>query len=140
MDGVVDENNGEDWEVKPEPNGVHAIVGELKFDSDEPNAEGPDVEKMHEDELAPNARVWVDPNKWGVVDAVEEPKGEMLGGGEDPNPALPKGVEANGLEALVEANGDDWPKAGEGVERGAPKPIAPADWPAGFGPPENYAK
>lgn len=61
---------------------------------------------MDDDELAPNAGVGVDPNKEGAVDAVEELKGEMLGVAEDPNPVL-KGLEAKGLEVVLEAKGDD---------------------------------
>lgn len=83
------------------------IVGELKNDGDEPKAEGPDVEKMDGDEPAPNAGVVIDPNKEGVVDAVEEPKSELLGVPEDPNPVPLKGLEAKGLEAVLEAKGDD---------------------------------
>lgn len=84
-----------------------AIVGELKIDVDEPNAEGPDVEKVDEDELAPNPGVGFDPNKEGVADAVEEAKGEMLGVAEDPNPVPPKGLEAKGLDVVLEAKGED---------------------------------
>jgi len=136
IEGALDWNNGDDWVLLPNP----AFVAweelkrgdEPKIDGDEPT---PNVDDVGKD---------VDPKRPDEVDA---PKGEELKAGvlEDPKfkPPMLGVFGANGLEGTEVEKGlaADWVNVGEGV-RGFEfagdelKPIPPAGWPAGSGPPE----
>lgn len=134
IEGVEVWNNGDDWVLLGNAGFVVWDGPELKRDG-EPKIDG--------DELTPNVDVVdneVDPKRLVEVDALkgEELKVEAaeLAKVKPPRPGL---FGANRLEDIEEEKGlaADWPNVGEGDEL---KPIPPAGWPAGSGPPEisNY--
>ncbi|KAL6979379.1 hypothetical protein U1Q18_021044 [Sarracenia purpurea var. burkii] len=143
----------------PEPNAraVPGGDGEPKIDVDDPKEDEFDEPKSDGEVLAPNAGVGtpnmevvageVDP-KWLDVDETSKGEEPKTGMEEDLKPVLPMGVlEANGLEDIEDEKGftEDCPnvdKAAKGFDciLEAPNPIAPADWPAGAGPPEIKEK
>jgi hypothetical protein len=129
IEGVEVWNNGDDWVLLGNAGFVVWDGPELKRDG-EPKIDG--------DELTPNVDVVdneVDPKRLVEVDAL---KGEELNVEAAElakvKPPRPGVFGANRLEDIEEEKGlaADWPNVGEGDEL---KPIPPAGWPAGSGPP-----